>query len=229
MIAERLGKARPDLALDLMWRFMTLAEPVINRVDDSNGSVGDVFRTACEDLGALAARTRPDAQALAERVFAAVTNNDYGEFDQLVPVIFPALGEMGVATLRSRLLAALPQRSVKDCYDDHAAIVRRALQDLADGEGDVDAFIGLVPSEHRKHSTVAAGIGRRLLAASRAQEAVAMLEAATPKKSVRRSDLDEDIYGIGWEGDVPIAVEIGEAGVTGLRTYAASAVGSRAG
>src|SRR6185437_8904292 len=30
-------------------------------------------------------------------------------------------------------------------------------------------------------------------------------------------------------GDVPIAVEIGEAGVTGLRTYAASAVGSRAG
>jgi hypothetical protein len=59
MIAERFGQARPDLALDLMWRFMTLAEPVINRVDDSNGSVGDVFRTACENLGALAARPDP--------------------------------------------------------------------------------------------------------------------------------------------------------------------------
>jgi len=57
-----------------------------------------------------------------------------------------------------------------------------------------------VPSEDRKHSTVAAGIGRRLLAAGRAQEAVTILEAATPKKSVRRSDLDDDIYGIGWEG-----------------------------
>ena len=90
IIAERLGQARPDLALDLMWRFMTLAEPVINRVDDSNGSVGDVFRNAREDLGALAARARPDPQALAERVFAAVTKNDYGEFDQPVPAIFPA-------------------------------------------------------------------------------------------------------------------------------------------
>ncbi len=107
---------------------------------------------------------------------------------------------MGVTTLRSRLLAALPERSAKDRYDGHAAAVRRALQDLADSEGDVDAFIALVPSEDRKHSTVAAGIGRRLLAAGRAQEAVAILEAATPKKPARRSDLDEDIYGIGWEG-----------------------------
>ena len=43
MIVERVAQTRPDLALDLMWRFMALAEPVINRVDDSNGSVGDVF------------------------------------------------------------------------------------------------------------------------------------------------------------------------------------------
>lgn len=37
MIVERVAQTRPDLALDLMWRFMALAEPVINRVDDSNG------------------------------------------------------------------------------------------------------------------------------------------------------------------------------------------------
>ena len=42
-----------------MWRFMDLAEPVLNRVDDSNGSVGDVFRAACEDLGAIAAKAEP--------------------------------------------------------------------------------------------------------------------------------------------------------------------------
>src|SRR5262245_54881539 len=40
-ISERVGKARPDLALDLMWRFIALAGPVIDRVDDSNGLVGD--------------------------------------------------------------------------------------------------------------------------------------------------------------------------------------------
>jgi hypothetical protein len=222
MIAGRLGQARPDLAFDLMWRFMTLAEPVINRVDDSNGSVGEVFRTACEDLGALAAKARPDARALAERVFAAVTKNDYGEFDQLVPVIFPALGEIGIKTLRSRLLAPLPERPIRDRFDGRAAAIRRALQDLADGEGDVDAFIDLVPSENRKHSTVAAGIGRRLLAAGRAQEAVAVLEAATAKKPARHSELDEDIYGIGWEG--PSAdwesVYLGALDATGQTEYA---------
>ncbi len=78
-----------------MWRFMALAGPVINRVDDSNGTVGDVFRAGCEDLGALAAKAKPNQAALAEQVFAAVTKNDYGEFDNLIPIIFPTLGKDG--------------------------------------------------------------------------------------------------------------------------------------
>src|SRR5882724_334020 len=65
-IAERVGQSRPDLALDLMWRFMALAEPIINRVDDSNGTVGAVFRAACDDLGTLAAKAKPDPVVLAE-------------------------------------------------------------------------------------------------------------------------------------------------------------------
>ena len=63
MIVDRLAPTRPDLALDLMWRFMDLAEPVIKRVDDSNGSVGDAFRSACDDLGVIAATARPDRPA----------------------------------------------------------------------------------------------------------------------------------------------------------------------
>lgn len=73
MIVERVAQTRPDLALDLMWRFMALAEPVINRVDDSNGSVGDVFRSACKDLGVIATNARPDPVGLADRVFAALS------------------------------------------------------------------------------------------------------------------------------------------------------------
>ena len=60
MIVDRVAQTRADLALDLMWRFMDLANPVLNRVDDSNGSVGDVFRAACQDLGTIAAKTKPD-------------------------------------------------------------------------------------------------------------------------------------------------------------------------
>jgi hypothetical protein len=207
MIADRVGRTRPDLALDLMWRFMALAEPVLNRVDDSSGSVGDVFRAACGDLGTLAARARPDPHALAERVFAAVTDNKYGEFDRLVPVVFPALGEVGVAALRARLAAALPNRPATGRYDSRAAAVRRALQDLADGEGDVDAYIALVPGEERKRPAAAAAIGRRLLDAGRAEEAVAALEAGAPRKRGGRGGSEDDLYGLGrngpdadWEG-----------------------------
>jgi hypothetical protein len=199
-LAERVGRTRPDLALDLMWRFMDLAEPVLNRVDDSSGAVGDVFRTACEDIGALATRAKPDPQALADRVFAAITGNEYGEFDRLVPVVFPALGETGVAALRSRLVAALPKRPATDRYDARAAAVRRALQDLADGEGDVDAYIALVPGAERKRPAVAAKIGRRLLGAGRAGEAVAVLEGAAPGRRTRRDDLEHELFGLGWEG-----------------------------
>ncbi len=47
LIVEKVAEDRPDLALELLWRFMGLAEPVLNRVDDSRGDVGDVFRQAC--------------------------------------------------------------------------------------------------------------------------------------------------------------------------------------
>jgi hypothetical protein len=200
MIAKRLAETRPDLALDLMWRFMALAEPVLNRVDDSSGSVGEVFRAACNDLGGLATRAKPDPQQLAERVFAAVTKNEYGEFDRLVSTIFPALGEAGVAALRTRLSAELSSRPAKDGYDGQAAAIRRALQDLADGEGDVDAYIALVPAEARQRSDAAAQIGRRLLIAGRPEEAIRVLEAAVPRRQARRDELGDDLYHLGWDG-----------------------------
>lgn len=200
MITDRVGGTRPDLALDLMWRFMDLAEPVLNRVDDSNGSVGEVFRTACRDLGALAVKAKPDPQALAERVAAAVVTNGYGEFDGLVPAIFGALGKAGVTALRERLVASLPKRSAKDRYDTKAWAVQRALRDIADGERDVDAYMATVHADERKRPAMAAAIGQRLLAAGRATEALAALEAGAPKRQARRSPVDDELYLLGSEG-----------------------------
>jgi len=51
-------------------------------------------------------------------------------------------------------------------------VVRSALQSLADGQSDVDAYIALVPPAERHMSYQGAEIGRRLLAAGRAAEAV---------------------------------------------------------
>ena len=172
MIVDRVTPTRADLALDLMWRFLDLAEPVLNRVDDSTGSVGDVFRAACEDLGRVATEAKPDPVNLAERVFAAVQANDYGVLDGLVTVMLSALGETGAAHLKERLTKALMDQSGKGKRDYHARVVRSALQSLADGQSDVDAYIALVPPEERHMSYQGAEIGRRLLAAGRAAEAV---------------------------------------------------------
>jgi hypothetical protein len=195
MIVERVAMTRPELALDLIWRFMALAEPVINRVDDSNGSVGDVFRSACEDLGVIAVKARPDPIDLADRVFAALSANDYGVFDGLVKAIVPALGEVGIAHLKTRLAQALASAGSKaGGRDGHASAMRHALQEIADSQSDVDAYIALVPVEDRDRSHMGTEIGRRLLDAGRAAEALAALERARPKQRVHRADDDDDLY-----------------------------------
>ena len=125
MIVDRVAESRADLALDLMWRFMELAELVLNRVDDSSGSVGDVFRAACQDLGAIAAKVKPDPVSLADRVFAAVQSNEYGVFDGVVTAMLPALGAAGGARLKQRLTEVLEERSTKGGERDYYALTAR--------------------------------------------------------------------------------------------------------
>jgi hypothetical protein len=185
-----------------MWRFMDLAEPVLNRVDDSNGSVGGVFRAACEDLGTIAARAKPDPVNLANRVLAAVQANDYGVFDGLVTVMLPALGEAGAAHLKDRLRKVLTDRSGKPGERSyHALVVRSALQALADGQSDVDAYIALVPLEEQRLPHQGAEIGRRLLAAGRAADAIAALQQARPKRNATRTARDDAFHLIGPAAD----------------------------
>ena len=195
MIVDRLGAKRPDLALDLMWRFMGVAEPALNRVDDSHGTVGDVFRAGCVDLGKLAAQAKPEPTTLANRVFEALDDNGYGVFDDLVEVICPALGEVGITQLKTRLGEALAGRSKSTSdYDWEAAAYRRALQEIADQEGDIDGFIDLIPDEAKSRPQAGTEIGRRLLDAGRAEEAFVALENARPRQRSSRQYDDDDLF-----------------------------------
>lgn len=202
MIAERVAQADPDLALELMWRFLDLAEPVLERVDDSSGSVGDVFRSACNDLGRIAARARLDRATLADQAFEAMVANGYGVCDGLVEAVLPALGEDGAARLEARLTDALTKRpGSTGAWDWRSAMLRGALQTIADHRADVDAFIALVPPQDRANPHFAAAIGRRLLAAGRTGEALAALEAAD--RADRRADEGdwEEVYFAALEAD----------------------------
>jgi hypothetical protein len=76
-------------------------------------------------------------------------------------------------------LAGRPKTN--DRYDPETATLQRALQDIADGEGDVDAYMAHESAASRKSPKVAAEIATRLLAAGRAEEAHAVLEEGSPE------------------------------------------------
>jgi len=203
VIVESLGTVAPGPALDLLWRFMDLARSVFNRCDDSNGVVGSVFRGACTELGNLAQRVAGDPVKLADRAFDAMFANGFGQFDHLIEVLAPALGDEGLEHLKRRMIEASDQpvkrpadkdrvtigwSSSGPIYEDEMAermrksTVNLALKDIADAQGDVDAFIGQYDEETRRVPRIAAEIGKRLLAAGRADEALTMIEGAEPRR-----------------------------------------------
>ncbi|TNC59123.1 DUF6880 family protein [Rubellimicrobium roseum] len=201
-IVDQVARHDPVEALELMWRFLGLASSVFERCDDSSGTVSTVFATAVADLGEIATAAQPDPARLADDVFEALTDNGYGQYDDLIGVLAPALGPEGLEHLKSRMLALAGQpvgrysgakRQVVGyglsgpLYADEmversrSSTVRLALMAIADAQGDVDAFIGQYDSRARMVPTIAAQIARRLLAAGRTEEAWQSIEAATPK------------------------------------------------
>ncbi len=198
-IVEKVAPEAAEEALDLMWRFIGLAPSIYERCDDSSGSVGDVFRSALDDLGEIAQAAKPAPDALAEQVFAALQENDYGQYDDLIRLLSPVLGTTGLEQLKSRIFdlaetsVPIPPENERvvvgwgsdgETYAHELAessrqsTVRLALRDIADAQGDVDAFIAQHDPEKRKVPQVAAEIAGRLLAAGRAEEAWVFLEQA---------------------------------------------------
>ena len=129
-----------------------------------------------------------------------MTRNDYGVFENLVRAICPALGGPAGAAQGSADRGT-SERPATDRFDGRSYALRAALQDIADAEGNVDAYIALVPASARKQPGVAAEIGHRLLKAGRAEEALAALEPAAPKR--HGSYLNDDLYYPGYEGPWP--------------------------
>ena len=75
---------------------MALANPVFGRCDDSSGTVIGIFHAACRDLGEIAQAAKLAPEVLAERAFSALNENDYGQYDDLIGALSPALGPTGL-------------------------------------------------------------------------------------------------------------------------------------
>lgn len=207
-IVGQVAKADPVEALGLLWRFLTLANSIFDRCDDSSGTVVNIFHSAVDDLGEIAMAARADPEQLADEAYQALTQNHYGQYDNLIGVLTPALGQKGLEHLKRQMIdlsnAPITKPAARGrvkvgwssggpIYEDEiversrVSTVRLALMQIADAQGDVDSYIGQFDDEKRKLPNIAAEIARRLLAAGRAEEAWQTLEATMHRRNSRRS------------------------------------------
>jgi hypothetical protein len=196
-ILEQVAPSNPTEALDLLWQFLSLANSVFDRCDDSSGTVMGIFREACDRLGALVAAAEVSPEQLAHRVLDALIDNDFGQFDGLIAALAATLGADGLNTLKGLVLALeeIPVPPKADwqrvgiglggvVYAHQLAarqrrrVIDSAVQDIADAQGDVEAFIAGHSAEARKMPAVAAEIATRLIAAGRTADALQALDAA---------------------------------------------------
>ncbi len=178
-ITEQIAPSDPAEALELTWRFLALAAPVFERCDDGSGTVIAVFHAALRDLGEIASRVEPDPQVLADTVFAALQDNDFGQYDGLIAILAPVLGDGGLARLEQRveeIAGAGPPRGATREHARRDEIARGALRDIADARGDVDAYMAQYDAHARSRPQVATAIASRLLKADRPQDALAIIE-----------------------------------------------------
>ena len=263
-IAGPIAAHDPDLAVELLWRFLDLASSLQDRCDCSDDAELPLFHQASADLGQVACRAKGSTAALAEQVAAALLENEGGEYNHLIAHLKEALKPEGLEQLRQMMEAQRPPRrsdvkqadgeatsfdgeedeAADEAADDgngyiHAPIfnsdyepdgdedfeveyefdlevdfesdyddesesgyeeddedydldpnphdrgqtVRLAMLAIADAMGDAEAYL----AEYRDHDPtalkrplVAARVAQRLTAAGRAEEALALLDAAQP-------------------------------------------------
>ncbi len=196
-IVDTIAPHDPAEAYELIWQFLAIADPLLGRSDDGSGSLVESFHQAATAAGTIAKAAKVDADVLAEKVFKAAQDNDYGQFDRLITAMAPALGNEGLEHLKALFVAWSREAKEKPAKNDRRVIgwssagavyedevygnrkdltVRTALQEIADAQDDVDAYITQQPEKTRGAPIVAADIANRLISAGRAEEALAALD-----------------------------------------------------
>jgi len=181
-IIDEIADSEPELALELLLRFLDLSEATLERCDDSRGIVSDTFRQAVEDLGDIAENASVSGEELSITVYERLMNNVYGIYDELIPSVYSSLGNVGLKKLEERLTARQDEPKHVNPEDDNFREIRVTicLQQIADVQGNVDAFIETHDERSLRNPVFAARIAIRLTAAGRAQEALVYLENARP-------------------------------------------------
>ena len=177
-----------------LWQLIDLHASIFERLDDSSGRVGGLFRSACQDLGPLLKRGKIKPGELALLVLKRIIDNGYGIYDGVVLALNDALGREGRNELRKLLeerrqthLASEKRAAVRPGHFDYTLSgLLLALRDIADCESDVDAFIDTYEGFDLTNPAYATEIAQRLLRAGRPEEALLYLDQGAPNERNRQ-------------------------------------------
>jgi len=211
IIVEQLSQADAKEACDVLLQFMTLSKSIFERCNDSKGIIMRIFHDACKDLGSIVVQAKLDPINLADRVYDLLISNHYGQYNDLIKIMVPALGNTGLEQLKQRMIE-LSKISIgrppdaerieiawsssgsiyADAIEERLRVntARCALQDVADAQNDVDSFIAQYSDRLCRQPQIAAEIARRLLSADRAHEALAILDEVEDQQDDNRTRPD---------------------------------------
>ncbi|MEL6523708.1 MAG: DUF6880 family protein [Pseudomonadota bacterium] len=213
MITDKIAPDEPTVAFDLLWQFIDFAPSLYERVDDRRGDVGDVFRSAILHFEDIAPRADLDAETLADRTWTVISDNGYGEWDGIIGILAPTLGEPGLMYLREHL-ERFADAAIAEPEEEHEAIlflrdlrggvdyrfeqkqrfVQRYLQEIAMAMGDADAYIAQYSPDDLRNKVIAAEVAMLLLHDRKAPEALEILNGAADSRRGFGQEQWDDAY-----------------------------------
>lgn len=97
----------PTLAAELAEEFLAIAPKLLERVDDSYGSMGDIFMQAVKIWGKAYLSIDYEPEALAAKLLCLTLKDEYGVYSYLIEAFLPALQKKGLAQLAAQVIASL--------------------------------------------------------------------------------------------------------------------------
>lgn len=175
-IANDLNDKSPKIAFEMIIEFLNLHKKTLDRVEDSNGTVGDVFILACKNLGNLLQNINHlTLIEIVDIVFLRFMNNDYYIYNDIIHNTKDALGNEGLNLLRKKL--------EEICNPKNIFEIKLGLKSIADCNNDVDSFINACSFIEKPGSDDCFDIAKRLIEHWRTKEALEWIDKINISKN----------------------------------------------
>lgn len=168
-IINDLQAKSPKIAFEMMLIFLDLYNNTLERVDDSNGSVSEVFVTAAEDLASLAKNSNHlKNDELVELIFTLFMNDNYGSYSNIISNFKGILKDQDLDLLKRKIQHV--------ANDTNSLTINNALKSIADCKDNVEEYIDACSSEDGINARNHIEIAKRFIKAERPKEALDWLD-----------------------------------------------------